>query len=667
MRRSIVLFLLLCLSGAAYLSAGSVQAASNSFSVTSPDGSIRVTIHAGSELTYSVSVGGRQILHPSSISITLASGQVLGKPAIVTGSDTRSVDRLIRPVLKIKRAEIRDCYNEVRVDFKAGFSLIVRAFDDGIAYRFSTALPGEITIADEQSTYRFAEDALLYFPEEESLISHQERLYKKTRISEIKAPRFSALPALVKLSDGLNVVITESDLLDYAGMDLTADNEENSLRGLFPRYPTKVQLKGDRDEVVLQRADYIAKTRGTRSFPWRILAIAAQDRTLIDTDIVYRLASETTSPDTSWIKPGKVAWDWWNANNLHGVPFRAGVNTETYKYYIDFAAAHGIEYVILDEGWYKLGDLMSVVPEMDMEALAAYARERKVGLILWVIWKTLDRQMEAALDRFVKWGIKGIKVDFMQREDQWMVNFYERTAREAARRRLLVDFHGAYKPTGLSRTYPNVLTSEGVKGLEHNKWSEDASPENAVTFPFIRMLAGPVDYTPGAMINAAKGSFARIFNRPMSQGTRCQQLAMYVVFESPLQMLADSPSNYLREPESLEFLSAVPSVWDETRVLDARLGEFILLARRHGAEWYVGALTNWTERDMVLDLSFLGSGSFQADIYRDGPNADRVGVDYQCEKRTVSSADRVRIHLAPGGGWAARIGQEKNSESRSQK
>jgi alpha-glucosidase len=667
MRRSIVLFLLLCLSGAAYLSAGSVQAASNSFSVTSPDGSIRVTIHAGSELTYSVSVGGRQILHPSSISITLASGQVLGKPAIVTGSDTRSVDRLIRPVLKIKRAEIRDCYNEVRVDFKAGFSLIVRAFDDGIAYRFSTALPGEITIADEQSTYRFAEDALLYFPEEESLISHQERLYKKTRISEIKAPRFSALPALVKLSDGLNVVITESDLLDYAGMDLTADNEENSLRGLFPRYPTKVQLKGDRDEVVLQRADYIAKTRGTRSFPWRILAIAAQDRTLIDTDIVYRLASETTSPDTSWIKPGKVAWDWWNANNLHGVPFRAGVNTETYKYYIDFAAAHGIEYVILDEGWYKLGDLMSVVPEMDMEALAAYARERKVGLILWVIWKTLDRQMEAALDRFVKWGIKGIKVDFMQREDQWMVNFYERTAREAARRRLLVDFHGAYKPTGLSRTYPNVLTSEGVKGLEHNKWSEDASPENAVTFPFIRMLAGPVDYTPGAMINAAKGSFARIFNRPMSQGTRCQQLAMYVVFESPLQMLADSPSNYLREPESLEFLSAVPSVWDETRVLDARLGEFILLTRRHGAEWYVGALTNWTERDMVLDLSFLGSGSFQADIYRDGPNADRVGVDYQCEKRTVSSADRVRIHLAPGGGWAARIGREKNSESRSQK
>jgi len=296
-----------------------------------------------------------------------------------------------------------------------------------------------------------------------------------------------------------------------------------------------------------------------------------------------------------------------------------------------------------------------VVPEIDMEALTVYARKKNVGLILWVVWKTLDQQMEAALDRFAAWGIKGIKVDFMQREDQWMVNFYERAAREAAKRNLLVDFHGAYKPTGFSRTYPNVLTSEGVKGLEHSKWSADASPENAVTFPFIRMLAGPADYTPGAMINAARDSFAPVFNRPMSQGTRCQQLAMYVVFESPLQMLADSPSNYLREPESLEFLSAVPTVWDETRVLDAILGEYILLARRHGSEWYVGAMTNWTARDLELDLSFLGSGSYQADIFRDGPNADRVGVDYQREKRMVSPTKPIRIHLAPGGGWAARL------------
>jgi alpha-glucosidase len=350
-----------------------------------------------------------------------------------------------------------------------------------------------------------------------------------------------------------------------------------------------------------------------------------------------------------------VGWDWWNALNVYGVPFRAGVNTDTYKHFIDFAAEHGIEYIILDEGWYKLGDLLSITPGVDMDAIAAHAKQKNVGLIMWVIWKTFDLQMAPALDLFEKWGVKGIKVDFMQREDQWMVNYYERVAREAAKRRMLVDFHGAYKPTGLYRTWPNVVTSEGVLGLEQSKWGDLASPDNAVTFPFMRMLAGPVDYTPGAMMNAAKKDFKPIFDRPMSQGTRCQQLAMYVAYESPLQMLADSPSNYRREPETLEFLEAVPAVWDETRVLSAKVGEHILVARRTGREWYVGALTNWTARDLDVDLSFLGAGAFQADTYRDGPNADRVGVDYAREKKPVTSADRLRIHLAPGGGWVARI------------
>jgi alpha-glucosidase len=655
MRRLIGLFLFCGLWSIAYCGeiAGPIEA--GSYTAVSPDQNIRVTVNTGSELSYAVSVGTRQILRPSPISLALSTGRILGRPAAATGSSTQNIRRILRPVVKVKRAEIRDFFNELRVDFKGGFSLTVRVFDDGIAYRFSTALPGEITVADEQATFRFAEDGLVYFPEEESLLSHQERLYVKTRISEIKAPRFSSLPAIVKLADGFNVGIAESDLLDYPGMDLTVDREPSSLRGLFPGYPAKVRLKNDRDEEVTERASYIAKTRGSRDFPWRVLAIVPEDGRLIETDIIYRLASETSLTDTGWIKPGKVAWDWWNANNIYNVPFRAGINTDTYKYYIDFAAAHGIEYVILDEGWYKLGDLMSVVPEMDMEALTAYAREKGVGLILWVIWKTLDMQMGTALERFEKWGIKGIKVDFMQREDQWMVNFYERVAREASKHQLLVDFHGAYKPTGLSRTYPNVLTSEGVRGLEHNKWSVDASPANVVTFPFIRMLAGPVDYTPGAMINAAKDSFAPIFNRPMSQGTRCQQLALYTVLESPLQMLADSPTNYLREPESLEFLAAVPTVWDETRILEAGLGEYILLARRHGEAWYVGALTNWTPRDLEVSLSFLGDGPYQADIYRDGPNADRVGVDYRREKRSVTSTERLRIHLAPGGGWTARI------------
>ena len=634
---------------------GAQQAASQPLTVSSPDGAIVVTIGAGSHLTWAVSVRGQDVVRPSRLGLTLAGGRILGANPTVTASAARSVDQVLRPVVRVKRAEVRDRFNERRIDLGGEYSLIVRAYDDGVAYRFATRLPGEVTIEGEEAALVFPGDCTVWFPEETSLLSHQERLYKKVTIAEITSGRFSGLPALVEVPGGPKVVITEADLFDYPGMDLTSGPEPHSLKGLFPAYPTKVELQRDRNERVIDRAGYIARTRGTREFPWRVLVVAPRDEVLLDTDIVYRLASETTMTDTSWIRPGKVAWDWWNANNVFGVPFRAGINTDTYKHYIDFAAEHGIDYVILDEGWYKLGNLLAISPGIDMEALASHAKQKNVGLILWVIWKTLDEQMAPALDQFVRWGVKGIKVDFMQREDQWMVNFYERVAREAAKRRLLVDFHGAYKPTGLYRTWPNVLTSEGVLGLEQSKWGADASPDNAVTFPFMRMLAGPVDYTPGAMINATKADFKPMFSRPMSQGTRCQQLAMYVVYESPLQMLADSPSNYRREPESLAFLSAVPTVWDETRVLSAKVGEHILVARRSGTEWYVGALTNWEARNLDVDLSFLGTGRFEADMYRDGPNADRAGVDYVREKRPVAAGDPLRIHLAPGGGFVARI------------
>jgi alpha-glucosidase len=623
--------------------------------VTSPNRALTVTIGTEGRLTWAVSFRGRPLLRPSRIAMTLADGRVLGASPVVSGTTTGSQDQVLRPVVRVKRAEVRDRYNERRVDFDGDFSLLVRAYDDGVAYRFVTRLPGDITVRGEDATLAFTGDHLLYFPEETSFLSHQEREYKKLKITDITPGRFSSLPALVVPAAGPKIAITEADLFDYPGMDLTSGPEVHSLQGLFPAYPRKVELIRDRNERVVEREDYIARTRGTREFPWRVLVVADRDEDLLATDIVYRLASETTLSDTSWIRPGKVAWDWWNANNVFGVPFRAGVNTETYAHYIDFAAEHGMEYVILDEGWYPLGDLLAQAPGIDMEAIAAHARQRNVGLVMWVVWKTLDLQMEAALDQFVRWGVKGIKVDFMQREDQWMVNYYERVAREAARRRLLVDFHGAYKPTGLYRTWPNVVTSEGVLGLEQSKWSALASPENAVTFPFMRMLAGPVDYTPGAMMNATRSDFQPIFNRPMSQGTRCHQLAMYVVFESPLQMLADSPSNYRKEPESLAFLSAVPVVWDETQVLGAKVGEHILVARRSGRAWYVAALTNWVARDIDVDLSFLGKGSFDAEVYRDGPNADRVAVDYTVERRSASAGDRLRFHLAPGGGLVLRL------------
>lgn len=634
--------------------APSARASAAPLTVASPNGALVATVGVGEHLTWSVTLRGRAVLLPSRIGMMLASGQVLGATPSVSTTSTRTVDQLLRPVVRIKRAEVRDHYNERRVNFVGGYALIVRAYDDGVAYRFATSLPGEITVTAEDATLAWGGDHLVYFPEETSFQSHQERQYKQVKISEI-GKRFSGLPAMVVLSDGVKAVITEADLFDYPGMDLTGDGAALTLRGLLPAYPKKVELRRDRDEVVLEREDYLAKTRGTREFPWRVVVIAERDETLLETDIVYRLASETTMQDTGWIWPGLVAWDWWNANNVFGVPFRAGVNTETYKHYIDFAAEQGIPYIILDEGWYPLGNLLATVPAIDMNAIAAHARAKHVGLIMWVVWKTLDLQMQPALDQFEKWGVKGIKVDFMQREDQWMVNFYERVAQEAAKRRLLVDFHGAYKPTGLYRTYPHVVTSEGVLGLEQSKWSDLASPENAVTFPFMRMLAGPVDYTPGAMINSTKSDFKPVFNRPGSQGTRCQQLAMYVVYESPLQMLADAPSNYRKEPESLAFLSRVPTVWDETRVLTAKVGEYIVTARRSGRDWYLGALTNWTARDIEVDLSWLGAGSFTADVFRDGPNAGRVGVDYERAELSLMAGDKLTLRLAPGGGFAARI------------
>jgi alpha-glucosidase len=622
--------------------------------VASPDGALTVTVATDSRVTWAVSLKGRPILKASHIGMVFDGGREIGRAPRVLGTSVRSADVTLRPVVRIKRAEIRDRYNERRIDFAGDYALLVRAYDDGIAYRWSTKFPGDVTVASEDATLAFADDSPMLFPEETSFQSHQERQYKRIKISDVKAGRFSSLPAMVD-AGGARVVVTDADVLDYPGMDLTAGDEPLSLKGLFPAYPKKTELKEDRDEIVVEREPWIARTRGTREFPWRVLVVGQRDEDLLSTDIVYRLAKDTALADTSWIRPGKVAWDWWNALNVYGVPFKSGVNTDTYKHYIDFAAENGLGYIILDEGWYTLGDLMSVVPDVNMDALAAYAKEKNVGLIMWVIWKTFDLQMKPVLDQFERWGVKGIKVDFMQREDQWMVNYYERVAQEAAKRKMLVDFHGAYKPTGLYRTYPNVISNEGVQGLENSKWGELASPDNAVTFPFMRMLAGPVDYTPGAMINASKQDFKPVFNRPMSQGTRCQQLAMYVVFESPLQMLADSPSNYRREPESLAFLRSVPTVWDETRVLGAKVGEYILVARRTGREWYIGALTNWTARDLDVDLSFLGPGAFDADTYRDGVNADRVGVDYARERKAVSSADHLRIHLAPGGGFAARV------------
>jgi len=624
------------------------------YEVTSPDKNIRLKVDVGQKILYSLDCKSKQLINPSPISLTLGGNRTLGLKPEVADVKRRSVNEQIIPPVRIKSKVIDDKYNEMTIEFKGGFGLTCRAYDDGAAYRFVTNIDSQIEVVTEEATFNFTDNHAIYFPEEESFQTHSEREYKFLKLNAISDKMMCCVPALVEVQDGTKVLITEADLEDYPGLYLRGGSNE-SLYGTFPAYALAEKARNDRDVPVTRRADFIAKTTGRRSFPWRVLIVAEKDGDLIESQMVYKLAKPLQLEDTSWIKPGKVAWDWWNANNLYGVDFKAGINTETYKYYIDFAAKYDIEYIIFDEGWYVLGDLTKVVEGMDVEELFRYAKSKNVGIIPWVIWKTLDDQLEVAMDQFERWGAKGLKVDFMQRDDQWMVNYYHKIAKETAKRHMLVDFHGSYKPTGLRRAYPNVITREGLRGLEHSKWSTDANPEHNVIIPFTRMVAGPMDYTPGAMINAQQSDSQSIFNRPMSMGTRCHQLAMYVVYESPLQMLADSPSNYLREPECMEFLAKVPTVWDETKVLDAKVADYVLVARKNDDEWYVGAMTDWKGRELTVDFSFLGPGRHTIDIYKDGINADRYGNDYKKETKKVSAEDKMKIKLAPGGGWAAII------------
>ncbi len=630
--------------------------AQSSYDLRSPDNRVEIRIRTAGRIRYDVLFKGRALLEDCTLSIGV-DHQVFGVQPKVVDAKPRSNDRVVEPVVRQKFARIRDYYNELRLTMEGGYAVVFRAYNEGAAYRLETSLPHpQVKIYSEEANFNFPSNFVVYYPQEDSFFSHNERKYLPRHLNEI-APAFMAtLPAVVDVEDFAKIAIAESDVEDYPGLWLRGTGG-NGLAATFEPYPLKEKLERDRDFRVVEAADYIAATSGTRTFPWRVMGIAEKDGDLLTNQIIYLLERPSQFQDTSWIKPGKVAWDWWNDWNIYGVDFKAGVNTQTYKYYIDFAAKYGIPYIILDEGWYKLGNVLEVVPEINMEELSAYAKQKNVGIILWVVWKTLDDQLVPALDQFEKWGVKGIKVDFMQRNDQLLIDYYYKVCREAAKRKMLVDFHGAQRPASMTRTWPNLISTEGVRGMEWSKWSADAEPEHNLTLPFTRMFLGPMDYTPGAMLNATKDTFAPIHDRPMALGTRCHQLAMYVIFESPLQMLADSPSNYLREPEAMEFLAAVPTEWDETRVLDAKISGYVLVARRNGRDWYVGAMTDWTARDLEVDLSFLPAGSFTMDAYQDGVNAEHFAGDYKKMATSVSKSTKLKIHLAAGGGWAARIHQ----------
>ena len=635
--------------------AGAQGPAPRQYRVASPDGQTQLQVEVGAALTWAVTHRASPLLAAAPISLTLGDGRILGYLARVVSTGQRQVHDSVRPVVPTRNAVVPDRYNELYVRFDGGYGLELRAYDNGVAYRWLLSLPQDsVTIVSEQATFGVARDAEALAGLDSTFITHYEPAYQRIRLDSLRGGHLGLLPFLVTPPGGPRVAITESSLESYPGMYLASGGAAAALTGVFPQVALEERATNDRTVPVTLRAPYIARVAGRRALPWRVVMIADEDRELLENQMVYLLAPASRLQDVSWIRPGKVSWDWWNALNVRGVPFRAGVNDSTYRFYIDFAARYGIPYVILDEGWYRLGNLLAQAQGIDVETLVRYGRERDVGIILWTSWHTLEQQMPAALDQFQRWGVQGIKVDFMQRDDQRVVDFYWRVAREAAARRLVVDFHGAHKPAGLDRAWPNVLTFEGVRGLENSKWSTSVTPEHDLTLPFTRMLAGPMDYTPGAMLNAQPANFRPVFNRPMSQGTRAHQLAMYVVYESPLQMLADAPSEYLREPETMEFLAAVPVTWDETRVLGAEVAGHVLLARRRGEEWYVGALTNAAARELALDLSFLGEGEWTLDAWADGINADRDARDYRTESQTVTRASRLVLRLAPGGGYVAR-------------
>ena len=638
------------------------------YQVVSPDGHLHATVVVGSDITYMLARDEQQIIAPSCISMTVSGGVVFGDGDRVRKVRRTSIDQVWQATA-YKKSEVRDNYNEMALEFKE-FSLVFRAYDDGVAYRFISGLKGDFEVIGEQAEFSFAQDWTGYIPYvkqhtqtlETQYYNSFENTYSVHPLSGWNKDRLAFLPVAVAADNGVKVLITESDLRHYPGMFLYNEGNASTLSGRFAPYPKEIRQGGHNmlQGEVQTRENYIARCCGKEAFPWRVIMVTDNDAHLAVNDLVGNLSTPADpSADFSWVRPGKVAWDWWNAWNVYGVDFRAGINNDTYKYYIDFAAANGIEYVILDEGWAvnKKADLMQVIPEIDLPMLCQYAKERGVGLILWAGYLAFDRDMENVCRHYSEMGVKGFKVDFMDRDDQMMVDFHRRAAEMTAKYHLMIDFHGTYKPAGLNRTWPNVVNYEGVHGLEQMKWSDTSVDQVTydVTVPFIRMAAGPMDYTQGAMRNSTKKNYRPVSSEAMSQGTRCRQLAEYVIFDSPLNMMCDSPSNYMNEPVCTKYIAECPVTWDESVAVNGELGKYITLARRSGDVWYVGSITGWDARDIDIDLSFLGDGDWTMEVFRDGVNADRAARDFRHEVVDVSADRRVNVHMAPGGGWTARI------------
>ena len=648
----------------AVLVAANLGAADKHYKLQSPSGALAIEITAGEQASWSLDMCGARVLEPSVISMTLDDGTVFGRGMKVRKAVRRSVDGTVTPVV-YRQAQVREAYNELTLQCK-GYSIVFRAYDNGAAYRFVADRKEPFIVKTEQAAFDFGQPRKGLFAYtrkskdnfECQFFTSFEATYNNPEISNWERGRLSFLPVTIDGPEGMKVCITESDLLNYPGMYLSNEDGDGALEAVFAPYPKEIEQGGHNmlQGLVRSREDYIATAAADESFPWRIVIVAKEDRDLLTCVLPWLLGkAPEAGQDFSWVRPGKVAWDWWNAWNVYGVNFKSGVNNDTYKHYIDFASRNGIEYVILDEGWAvnKQADLFQIIPEIDLPGLCKYAADRGVGLILWAGYWAFERDMERACREYSAMGVKGVKVDFMDRDDQPMVDFYRRTAETAARYHLMIDFHGAFKPAGLQRTWPNVVNFEGVYGLENAKWEPQDVDQVAyeVTIPFVRLVAGPADYTQGAMRNATRGNFRAVNSEAMSQGTRCRQLAEYVLFDAPLTMLCDSPSNYSKEPECLKFIAGVPTVWDKTVALAGKAGEYVAMARRKGDVWYVGAITDWNARELELDLSFIDAPLVE--IFCDGVNADRAARDYKHLWLDFPADGKFKASMAPGGGWVA--------------
>ena len=630
-----------------FMMGGSAMA--KDYTVTSPNGKNVATVD--DSLSITVSHSGKTV-------VTVKARQdFVGNKKLV---ETKHIsETIVTPFYR--QSEIRTEGNQMDLKLSGGFGLQVRACDEGVAYRFYTTNKKLTIIENEMADFVFPDDSkawLAYSTNDEKPFAMAfQNTYHETLLSETK-DKYIFLPATIE-SGNVKVTILESDLRAYPGMFLKA--EGNHLKAAFAKYPKKMAYYKWRGmSYVEETENYIAKSAGARTYPWRVMAITEKDTEMPVNNLVYALATPNQIGDTSWIKPGKVAWDWWNDWNLKGVDFEAGINTRTYQYYIDFAAKNGIPYIVLDEGWYdsSKGDIMNPIPEVNLQGLIDYGREKGVSIVLWTVFNVLDEHLTEACDKYTKMGIKGWKIDFLDRNDQTAVEMAERIAKTCAQYKLFVDYHGYFAPTGMNRTYPNILNYEGVFGMEEARWAKKDTdmPKYDVTFPFIRMMAGNVDFTPGALRNGTKENWVECYQNPVSMGTRCHQLACYVIQDSPFTMLCDAPTNYEREQECVDIITSIPDTWDETKILQGIIGCYIVSARRNSSDWYVGGQTNWEKREVVLSLDFLSPGeTYQATIVTDGINANHNAEDYHVATKTLTSHDKLVIKLASGGGFIMKL------------